>query len=562
LSKKPVFSGPDLTGQVAAFQALLVAAYTNDWEADEAGRPTPPRALPGTRRDLRSVSQPATGPTQRSWAEESQAAVGPFVVPAIPSAEGRAEGAFPMLPATGPADDVCDVARLVRWYSQHVDATFKRQGGKRSPTTTNGYKDALKFLTTLARYQPGDPRLGALGLEAGASMRCDDPATGINEHDLILLLETRATTNLRSRKANHAAMTRWATICDNEGALAAKHGRSPMLPPPPEPRPEEATERTIEAFARVVKAMFDAAYKRKLIPYLPCTPSVDDEGKHAPAIHYTTKTVPDLDQVRRAAATMGSSWRLSSTPDGYPVSINGGRFQALIWLAGTQATRPEESIAIRDSWVILDDGDPRIELHGAEVYHPTPGGGRMRVGVPLKHREWGDIRVIRPETEDVKEFCAVLAEHRQRYVAAATQFSPDPDERDPHFFTTHRGDPIDLSNFSDKWWKPAAAQAFTHPGEAPFAGMPFRRLRAAAITGWLVRGCTTEEAAAKAGVSQAVLEKHYKGVLSVRSNSRRVSVAADMPALLAASLDSLDEAQLWALVTSAKAELRGRLDRA
>lgn len=343
-------------------------------------------------------------------------------------------------------------------------------------------------------------------------------------------------------------------------------GEAPDIPAPPELMPEAASARTVEAFAQQVKAMFTAAYLRGKINYQPWTISVDDEVTHAAATHYTARLLPSRSEVAHAAATMASHWRRSTTASGYPISVNGNRYQAMVWLAGRMATRPEETIAIRDSGVQLDADDPRIELQWAEVYHPRPGGGRDRAQVPLKHRDKGVVRVIRPAEEDREEFVQVLSRHRALHVKEPDPASSDPARRDPYFFTTHRGKPIDLSNFSDTWWKPVMAQAFPGPAQEHLATLPFRRLRAAAITDWLVvLGYTTQEAAEDAGNTQAEIERHYKGVIDSLPRRRRgappVPTTPTSAEAVIDSLEQLDELELAAVLLAARRKARMLTDR-
>jgi hypothetical protein len=179
-----------------------------------------------------------------------------------------------------------------------------------------------------------------LGVEAGSPMRCDDPATGINESDLVLLLEVRRTTNLRTRAVNERAMQRWATASDKEDQQALKDGRAPVLPPAPEPRLEEVEARTIQAYAQVIGEMFQHANLRRKIPYQPWTPTVDDQVTRAPAIHYTAKSLPDREQVGRAAAAMRALWLPSTSADGRRAKLNGGRYAGRpAWRRGLRGGR-------------------------------------------------------------------------------------------------------------------------------------------------------------------------------------------------------------------------------
>lgn len=547
-SRKPTLTGDDLPAQVAALQGLLAAAYVHDWDADPSGLPRPPVPLPPA-----AGTSPAPAGAGR---EESPAAVAPLPRTAVGTALLAPAGpAVIALPGTGPSQEPLDVASVAGWHLDRARSTFKRQGGRRSPTTTDNYASELAFLVEHARYLPGDHRLELLGLEPGASLRCDDPAAGVSEADLMRLLEIRASTNLRVRAANERALASWANACAAEERRAARERRAPQLPPVPDQAPEQVNERTIESFARTTRAMFVAAHRYGKIPYQPWTPAVGDEVVRAPAVHYSTRTLPSRDQVQLIVEAIATVRRPSTGRDGRPVEAMGERYQAMVWLAGRLGLRPEESIAVRYSWVVLDDGDPRVELHWAETYHSQPGGGRERARVPLKQRRPGEVRIVRPDSEDRAEFVSVMGEHRRAFVGPDGR---EPGADDPYFFTTHWGLPVDLSNFG-QWWKPAVRDAFCTPDTQQFADLPFRRLRAAAITDWLVRGATTEEAAAKAGNSQAVLEKHYKGVIDARPARQRRPQPADLVDAVASMVSELDGAQLGALFQVTKDELCARL---
>lgn len=414
-----------------------------------------------------------------------------------------------------------DAAELAEWFERHTCTTRKRRTGQmRSPTTTHGYALTLDLFVKLARYRDDDPRLDRLGLEAGAPMRCDDPVLGLGPADLIGLIDERAAINLRTRGVNERALARWETAAARYAARAADPsagghgGRWPRRAGPrPEPLPEVAGARAIEEFARIVKSMLVEAHRRRRIPYQPWTADVDDAVVRAQAPHYTAKSVLSREQVWRVASAVASLERTFWTTDGQR-RVNGGRYEAMIALAGRKALRPEETVALRHSWLELDRPRPRIALHNAEVYHPLPGGGRVRAIVPLKHRAEGEVRYIYlDEADDDPRLVALLRRHIDAHAAEADEASGDPATRDPYVFTAASGLPIDLSNWTRAWWQPAARAALAVPGEGALAMSPFRLLRAAAISSWLQDGRSLDYCARTAGNSQAVIEKHYKGVL-------------------------------------------------
>ena len=410
---------------------------------------------------------------------------------------------------------VGDVAELAAWFTAMTRTTRKRRtGGMRSPTTAHGYELTLNLFVELARYREGDPRLRPLCLTPGAPMRCDDPEHGIGPADLIGLVDERAGINLRTRAANERALRRWEHARAKE--QAPRRGGRPPKPagPRPEPRPEIAGARTIEEFARAVKSMLVEAHRRGRVPYQPWTAEVDDAVVRAQAPHYTTKSVLSREQVWRAAAAVAAIERVSWQAGRQRRVNSGGRYEAVVALAGRKGLRPEETVALRRSWLELDRARPRIALHNAEVYHPLPGGGRVRAVVPLKHRAEGEVRyVYLDEADDDDRLLDLLRRHLESYVAERDGASSDEARRDPYVFTTFSGRPIDLSNWTRAWWQPAARAALIRPGEAALALSPFRLLRAAAITSWLQDGRSLDYCARTAGNSQAVIEKHYKGVL-------------------------------------------------
>ncbi|HEV7886564.1 MAG TPA: hypothetical protein VGO92_03330, partial [Acidimicrobiales bacterium] len=332
--------------------------------------------------------------------------------------------------------------------------------------------------------------------------------------DLIGLIDERARINLATRAANERALRRWEAARATEQA-PRRGGRAPNpAGPRPEPKPEVAGARTIEEFARAVKSLLVEAHRRGRIPYQPWTAEVDDAVVRAQAPHYTTKGVLGRDQVWRVAAAVAAIERVSWQA-GAQRRVNGGsRYEAMVAVAGRKGLRPEETAAMRRSWLELDRPRPRIALRNAEVYHPLPDGGRVRAVVPLKHRVEGEVRyVYLDEAGDDERLLALLRHHLDAYVAEPDEASSDEAGRDPYVFTTSSGRPVDLSNWARAWWQPAARAALSRPGEAALALSPFRLLRAAAITSWLQDGRSLDYCARTAGNSQAVIEKHYKGVL-------------------------------------------------
>ena len=349
-----------------------------------------------------------------------------------------------------PGQSLGDVAELVAWFSEFARTTRKRRTGEmRSPVTTRGYEVTLDLFEDLARYRPGDPRVTALGLEPGSSMRCDDPELGIGPADLVALVDERAGINLRTRAADMRALARWeATVARAEATARPGHRPRPAGSRP-HPRPEVASARTIEEFARAVKSMLVEAYRRGRIPYQPWTAEVDDAVVRAQCPHYTSKNVLHRDQVWRVAAAVATLQRTAVGRGGVAVVHQGGRYAAMIALAGRKGLRPEETIARPTQLAGARPGAaPDCPAHNAEVYHPLAGGGRVRAAVPLKHRPDGEVRyVYLDDADDDPQLLELLRGHLDRYVAEPDETSPQPDARDPYMFTTTTGLPLILSNW-------------------------------------------------------------------------------------------------------------------
>jgi hypothetical protein len=554
-SKKYTLKAPGLPEQIRQTQALLTLAYEQDWLADQHGRPIAPAALPAVGVHGGGGNRAATAANPIDAPSGAQVLTFPGRGDADQS-EVAEKNDCADLPAAGVCPGPRDVASLVKWRKGHLGTTNSHRSGtgKRSPTTTDNYDTGLTFLLAHARYEEGDPRLAALGLPAGTPMRLDDPELGMNQQDLVALLTLRGATNYRTRAANERRMSRWAAAVVKEERAAARAGREPVLPATPALQEESVQARTIEGFAQTVRSALKDGLLHKQIGYQPWTPTVDAEVPHAAIPHYTTRTLPTREQVHQIADTLAGQWRESTTAAHHPCCVSGARYRALVVLGGREGPRAEEMIAARRSWVILDDGDPRIELAYAEVYHHQPGGGRERVHVPLKGRQEGEIRVVRLQPDTAQ----ALRVHLEKFVSRPDPDAVTEDLRDPYLFTTHTGAPIDLSNFRS-WFKAAVAAAFDTPADRHLLGTPFRRLRAAAITDWIFYGASSGEASEKAGNSVVVIEKHYRGVFASRPAPR----AGPQPMTPGAGLpiDRLDDVQLAELTRDVMEEQRRRLDR-
>ncbi len=135
--------------------------------------------------------------------------------------------------------------------------------------------------------------------------------------------------------------------------------------------------------------------------------------------------------------------------------------------------------------------------------------------------------------------------------------SEDPDARDPRVFTTHTGAPMDFGNWTKHWWKPAVAAVFGE--DHPLHDLRYGRLRAAAITSWLVDGETLEWCARQAGNTPGVIEQHYRGVLDEIGYEERQRERARRRLPSGAASSTLVEADLATLTARDLAEIQARL---
>lgn len=269
-SRKATFApgGNGLADRVKSFQGLLVAAYANDWPADEKYHPIPPTSLP--------TATQATG----------QATGKVDGIEGASASNDRVPAALPTLNTAAPAD----VENVAAWYLARQKTTKKKRGGaNRAGNTVGNYKNQIDFFLEFARYTEDDPRRLALGLPVGAPIRLDDRDHGLSDRDLLDFVSLRSATNLRTRGVNGRKVANWAAAAETEERNAAAEGRDAVIAPMPELDPEVCTARTVEAAARTIKAMLSAAYQYGRTPYQPWTAYVDDQVPAAAATSYTTR---------------------------------------------------------------------------------------------------------------------------------------------------------------------------------------------------------------------------------------------------------------------------------
>lgn len=471
--KKTFATAEDAT----AFQHRLLVAYHDDWPADDDHQPVPPVALPAAQ-----PSEPMDLPTLR-------------------------------------VDDVVDIVGVCDWFLNRMRNTPKRRGGtKRSMKTIGDAENICAFICRYAVYPAGDPRLAEVGAEVGDPLRFGDG--GFDAHDIARLIDIRSTTNLTKRARNDRHLARWAAQLAKEETAAERDGRDVVIPPAPDMVEEVASARTVEAFCNQLKAILTAAHLHQIIDSPVWTAACDDLTITAAPTNYTTKTLPNSEQVARLAEGIAALERRTRGVDGRMCDTDGARYSAMVALIGTAALREEELAAARLSWLHLDGPRPYIDVAWSEVYAPGDDG-RERIQGPLKHRHPGETRIVWLEPALVD----VMRAHVTEFVAAPAANSHDQARRDPYLFTTHRGAPIDFSNWVTNWWKPTVAATFNRPGEQHLATLTFNRLRAAAITSWLLAGHTLDHCARQAGNTQAVIETYYKGVIA-EARANGVAAAA------------------------------------
>jgi hypothetical protein len=522
--RKRTFTALELQ-QLPGFLADLRAAYEHEWDADARGWPLHPRPLP-------LAPPPADG----------LAADGDVDAPAL----------RPLVPP----DDVearPDVANIAARYLHHLETTRSpRTGELRSQSTLRDYRYELGFAVDVLRYTPGDPRVELGDVEVGDPLLLTDPEHGVRPSDLLAFLEYRERSNRNIAARNERLMTRWVKAVEKEERRATREGRVPTLPEPPVMEAEVAEPRTVEAAGKLLKAMLTAAKARGWIDYQPWTKEVDDcLIKPAPTA-YTRKSVHRRGPIDCIVSAIGEQTR-EAVIDGAWTQVDGDRYRAPVMVAGYLAPRPEELFAIRRTWLELDRARPRIALHNAEV------DGKV---VPLKHRRPGEVRYL--YLDDEPELLAELRRHVELYVPEPDPDSDDPDKQDPYVFRTHQGARVDPKHFGRRWYKPAVRAALTEAGEEHLAGSTLHLLRASAITHWLaVDGWSIHRCAEAAGNTIAVIEKHYKGVLTdIDGDGPRSTRGGSTPGRssgaepLADALEQMDAAML-ASVAALAAKLLG-----
>jgi len=519
------FQLPQELDAAVEFRRTLTAAIVGDWPVDDRGQPRHPgtaappaevapddAAAPSVTTGARVLSLPARRPSERA----AEPGTGPGVVTPLrpaPTGSGIFEPSRDGIDWADLDDEIShldDFEALTAWRMVDLQRFKSRHGQDRVGSTLSNAEGELAMARRFFRYVPGDPRLDDPAVDAGDPLRLDHPA-GLTEADCIAFVDHRRTTNLSTRAKNLRDERRWAKALEAAERDSRRTGIAVAVPPAPVPTVEVAGPRTVEATCRTVSSALRQAQMEGRIETNPWTPRVDRLIETPQQPHFTDKVLPSPEQITAIIDAVAAHTRLGPYVNGIREVQDGGRYRAFVALAEDAFPRPEELIAIRRSWLVLDGTMTGIVLHGGEVNYPLrfTNGSRARTFVSLKARQQGDTRFA-PMSPAI---AALLRDHLDTYVPEPDPTSSDEDRQDPRVFTTHTGAPIDLSTFAEKWWKPALAAAFPNPADKHLATMPFRMLRHTGISRRLRAGDHYEDVATWAGNSPLVIKRSYRGVI-------------------------------------------------
>jgi integrase len=517
------FKLPDELDAALEFRRTLTAAIVGDWPVDDRGQPRHPGTATPQAEIAPEAPVPsgAPGATVLSFASRQsppalipEPATGPGVVrPLRPAPTGSGIFQATAVDWADLDDEVShldDFEALVAWRATDLQRFKSRHGRDRVGSTLGNAETELGVAERFFRYVPGDPRLADPAVEAGAPLRFDHPS-GITEADCLAVVDHRRSTNLSTRAKNVRDEQRWAKALEAAERQADRDRTEIVLPPAPVATAEVAQARTVEATCRTVSGALRQAHLEGRIETNPWTPRVDRLIETPVQPHFTDKVLPSPDQVSTIIDTVAAHSRQGPYVDGRRQVQDGGRYRAFVAVAEDGFLRPEELIAIRRSWLVLDGANPGVVVQGGEVNYPLrfTGGSSARTFVSLKARQQGDTRWVPISTV----VAATLRDHLDAYVSEPDPTTSDRDRQDPRIFTTHTGAPIDLSTFAEKWWRPALSAAFPNPADEHVAGMPLRMLRHTGISRMLRAGHHYEDVATWAGNSPLVIKRHYRGVI-------------------------------------------------
>jgi integrase len=328
----------------------------------------------------------------------------------------------------------------------------------------------LELAAKLLVYRDGDPRVGP-ATPVGSSMLLAD----MTSDDVALAVAGRARTNART--------TAWNA---RERIRAEKEGRPPRL------RDVGASPTTVRSFEVSLGMVLRAAKQAGLLTGDPLSGRRLSRTRNAKVRLRLVHTPDEVWKIADAIATIG--W---PGHDGHPTGM---RYRALVAVAGFAPLRPGELCALGPHDAELEDDSPVIVAAHSEghVRRRFAPDGRPRQRKRLKHRGEGEHRII-PLPPDV---AAALREHIAAGYAS-----------DTHLFTSPNGQPLDLRNFGQLYWRPACEKAFANGPRAVLATRPFKWLRKTAITYWLHHlGKPVHEVAHYAGVTPAVIFAAYAGL--------------------------------------------------
>ena len=394
-----------------AFRRLLAAAIVADLPADDRGHPleagTPRRlAAPEPQASDNVVELTPRPPTP------TDTTGGPIASVARIGATAPNEEPGPMSGLAGLRAQVAsttwdhmsrevtpleDFDALATWQMADLQASASKRHTPRAGSTLGGYEGDLRLASKFFRYLPGDARLSDSSIGAHESMRLNrSDGIGLTTEDCIGFVEQRKATNLRTRTANLRAEQKWGRAVEAAERAAAYPGAPVDLPPAPISAAETTGPATVKSACGTVKTAFASAVAEGRLDTDPWTARVDKLIVSAPPTHFTDKQLWSPDQVTSMATAMASHERRGTYRNGVAQTLDGGRYRGMIELGYNAYLRPEEVIAARLDWAVLDGPNPFIIIHGAEVNYPLrfTGADTARQFVSLKARNAGDTRLV------------------------------------------------------------------------------------------------------------------------------------------------------------------------
>jgi hypothetical protein len=421
------------------------------------------------------------------------------------------------------------------------------------PSDKQNRLSALEFIKRFLVYPEGHPQLARLGIPAGSSFLFDDEV-GLGPQDLSWFVQVRRTTDLRALAQYERRVAKWEEACERIRRKAADRGEQPILPERPILEPMCVKQRTESFTWQAVEGVVALALEYRWITFNPYTKSVRDQVRRVDrGAEVDSREVATQDEVTELVRAMSQhtvlmrnmkTWRYEE--------ISGDRYSLFIEVRGRFSLRIEEAVALFDSdFMDLDTDQPFLRVQGAEPSLPEDpmGVGAAARRGPLKHRRRGEWRDIPIPLDMVPRINA----HIDRYCA--------PNGR---LFTSPFGCWLNTENWKPHFWEPvvdavmaplevpadatAREQRLIHEANARRAVLqsaPFRNLRHAGITAWLLEGYSVTVVAQMAGNSLEVISNNYAGVIRELQRPKPTQKPAAIVAPAApVDLSSLSEADL------------------